>query len=391
MPEGEEMPPISLVKTQEGPQPSTSESSTLAVSIEQPLPDNATVPELTEEPAAKVSEIVNEETVIVSDPAISESAGQDIKLPDLEEEAVIPKNEVNEKSEVAAETGINNSKETSAAESEELTTHEVVKEVDMNTNVKSAPENTNVLKLETEVHNEYFQAPPLGETLTLQANKSKDLEGGSSCPATLREKDDPQSDKKPQDSKKPENTETTICDSAETKKATEMQLEKPGSNSPVRQVLNALQTASRGSFSLSCHSRQSPDAVDSDDSPSALEMEDIPAGITCVTSEDVKPRLLIGLAAPPISLAQREKMASERLAQDHHLDTACNTSPECTDLGLSEEEAEMDNMLTEPESADTGGVTKYEESSEEQTYSVSIAQCKDILYFCFKHTLTTLV
>ncbi|XP_044000527.1 small G protein signaling modulator 1 isoform X1 [Gambusia affinis] len=365
MHEGEEMPPAGHVKTPEGPQPSTSESSTLAVSVEQPVPDSGTVPELTEEPVAKVSETVNEETA----PAITESAGQDIKLPDLQEEALIPKNEVNAKSEVTAETGIDNSKETSAAESKELTTHEVVKEVDMDTNVKSAPENTNVLKLETEVHNEYFQAPPLGETLTLQGNKSKDLEGESSCPETLREKDDSQSDKKPQDSKKPENTETTICDFAETKKATEMQLEKPGSNSPVRQVLNALQTASRGSFSLSSHSRQSPDTVDSDDSPSALEMEDIPAGITCVISEDVKPRPLIGLAAPPISLAQREKMASERLAQDHHLDTACNTSPECTDLGLSEEEVEIDNVLTEPESAETGGVTKYEESSEEQTYS----------------------
>ncbi|MEQ2160917.1 hypothetical protein GOODEAATRI_004389 [Goodea atripinnis] len=131
-------------------------------------------------------------------------------------------------------------------------------------------------------------------------------------------------------------------------------------------------------------------AVDSDDSLSALEMEDIPAGITCVTSENIKPRPLIGLAAPPISLAQREKMASEKLAQDHHLDTACNTSPEGTDLGLSEEEAEMDNVLTEPESGVMGGVTKYEESSEEQTYSVSIVQCKDILFLCYKHTLTTL-
>ncbi|KAM4719926.1 small G protein signaling modulator 1 isoform 2-T2 [Anableps anableps] len=372
--EGEEIQPTSLVKTTEGPQPSTSESSTSAMLNQHPVPDSVTVPESTDEPAtshqkAKVSDTVSEKTKVESEPAISESAGQDVKLPDFEEEAVMQKKEVNVKSESAVETVIDKSKETSTAESKDLTTHGVAKDVDTNMNVKSAPENTNVLKLETEIHNEYFQAPPLGETLTLQANKSKDLEGEKSCPETLRENADSQSDNKTQDSKEPENTETIVCDFAETKKAVEMQLEKPGSNSPVRQVLNALQTASRGSFSLSSHSRQSPDAVDSDDSPSALEMEDIPAGITCVTSEDVKPRPLIGLAAPPISLAQREKMASERLAQDHHLDTACNTSPEGTDLGLSEEEAEMDNVLTEPESAEMGGVTKYEESSEEQTYS----------------------
>ncbi|XP_047228921.1 small G protein signaling modulator 1 isoform X1 [Girardinichthys multiradiatus] len=374
MAEGEEIPPIGLLRTTDGPQPPTSESSISAVSNQHPVPDNATVPESANEPTAsqqtaEVSETFSEEITTESEPAISESARQDAKLPDLEEEALIQKKEIHLESEAAAETGINKSKESSAAESKNLMTHGIGKEVNTNINRKSAPENTNVLKLETEIHNEYFQAPPLGETLTLQTHKIKDLEGERSCPETSRENTDSQSDKKPQDSKKPEDTESTVCNFAETKKAAEMELEKPDSNSPVRQVLNALQTASRGGFSLSSHSRHSPDAVDSDDSPSALEMEDIPAGITCVTSEDIKPRPLIGLAAPPISLAQREKMASERLAQDHHLDTACNTSPEGTDLGLSEEEAEMDNVLTEPESSVIGGVTKYEESSEEQTYS----------------------
>uniref|UniRef100_A0A3P8WFT3 Small G protein signaling modulator 1 n=1 Tax=Cynoglossus semilaevis TaxID=244447 RepID=A0A3P8WFT3_CYNSE len=43
-------------------------------------------------------------------------------------------------------------------------------------NSRSAPETTNVLKLETEIHNQYFQAPPLGQTLSLQAPKSEDQE-----------------------------------------------------------------------------------------------------------------------------------------------------------------------------------------------------------------------
>ncbi|XP_008324088.1 small G protein signaling modulator 1 [Cynoglossus semilaevis] len=252
-------------------------------------------------------------------------------------------------------------------------------------NSRSAPETTNVLKLETEIHNQYFQAPPLGQTLSLQAPKSEDQEVELVCSNTEEtDKSDeyltPVSEK-PQDetnpspttiligspeSEKKETEPTTVVDFPETKKA-EIPFEKPDSNSPVRQVLNALQTASRGSLSLS--SRHSPDTADSDDSPSALEMEDIPAGITCVTSEEFRVRPLAGLAAPPMSLAQRERMASEGLVLDHHLDLACNTSPEGTDLGLSEEELEMENVLAEAEPAEVGGDTKQDESSEEQPYS----------------------
>ncbi|KAF7666300.1 hypothetical protein LDENG_00114080 [Lucifuga dentata] len=267
---------------------------------------------------------------------------------------------------------------------EEVTTNElskVLKAVDTNIDLKTAPENTNIVKLETEVHNEYFQAPPLGQTLTFQAHKSKELELEPLClPATEEDNCSP-SEKKPEISEKPETSqmiqacsaeperkdaEETATDIAETKKVADMPLEKPGLNSPVRQVLNALQSASRGSISLSSHSRQSPDTADSDDSPSALEMEDIPAGITCVTSEENRARPLLGLAAPSFALAHREKAGSEDL--DHHLDTACNTSPEGTDLGLSEEEPEMENV-----SAEVGGDDNHGESSqfssEEQTYS----------------------
>ncbi|CAJ1070580.1 small G protein signaling modulator 1 isoform X4 [Xyrichtys novacula] len=261
-------------------------------------------------------------------------------------------------------------------ESEERDTTDEIKEQPedskaVNVNLRCAPETTNVLKLETEIHNEYFQAPPLGQTLTLQAQKRKD-ENAETLNLTTAEKNTHP------DTTEAEILETTceksqifnleserkgaealVCEVFEPKKAAEIPFEKPGSNSPVRQVLNALQSAS---LSLS---RQSPDTADSDDSPSALEMEDIPAGITCVNSEDIKPRLLAGLAAPPVSLAQREKMASGDFVLDHQLDT----SPEGTDLGLSEEEPEMENVLTEAESTEAGGDTKHDESSEEQTYS----------------------
>uniref|UniRef100_A0A665U3Q8 Small G protein signaling modulator 1b n=1 Tax=Echeneis naucrates TaxID=173247 RepID=A0A665U3Q8_ECHNA len=102
-----------------------------------------------------------------------------------------------------------------------------------------APENTNVLKLETEIHNEYFQAPPLGQTLTFPAHTSKDLEVEPLCPFSA-EKDThqqietkgeiPEKPETPSEEKLPQmiNTcateserkeaEAAVCDLAETKK-----------------------------------------------------------------------------------------------------------------------------------------------------------------------------
>lgn len=253
-------------------------------------------------------------------------------------------------------------------------------ETEANSHSRSAQETTNVLRLETEIRNEYYQAPPLGQTLTLQAHKSKSDQDNSSDTRQLNEakKDvsvEPERPSKNSADAQQEDSGTTVCDVLEAKKVAELPREK---NSPVRQVLNALQ-------SLSAHSRQSPDTADSDDSPSALEMEDIPAGITCVTSEEIRERPLAGLAAPPVSFAQREKLASADLAADHHLDTGCNTSPEG---GLSEEEPELENVLAEAleavevEGGGGGGAKKDEsEESEEQTYSVGDKLTHTVLLF----------
>ncbi|TMS08368.1 Small G protein signaling modulator 1 [Larimichthys crocea] len=350
------------------------------------LVTESAVTSTTSQQSAETSEVLKEKT-----PTESQAGGENVTDPEVKDK--VPETEREAVSESKVDKDCDKSQETSEpdekpeVEEKDATTNDQsgdLKAVDTNMNLRSVPEKTNVLKLETEIHNEYFQAPPLGQTLSFQAQKSKsDLEG---APPTAEKDANPQSETKPDITENPETTSeksqmstactaeseqkdagATVCDLAEIKKAAEIPFEKPGSNSPVRQVLNALQSASRGSLSLS--SRQSPDTADSDDSPSALEMEDIPAGITCVNSEDIKARPLAGLAAPPVSFAQREKMASVDLVLDHHLDTACNTSPEGTDLGLSEEEPEMENVLTEPESAEAGGDTKHDESSEEQTYS----------------------
>lgn len=345
--------------------------------------------------SAEASEVSKEKTKIGSQPG-----GEDIMDPVAKDGVSETQMDTVSESQVVMDCGISKSQETSESEEKpeveekDTTNAEDSKAAETNLNLRSVPEKTNVLKLETEIRNEYYQAPPLGQTLTFQAHKSKsDLKVEPLCPPTAE--NNPPSEIKQEISENPETTSeqnasqmskafpaeserkdagATVCDLAETKKVAEIPSEKPGSNSPVRQVLNALQ-------SLSSHSRQSPDTADSDDSPSALEMEDIPAGITCVTSADIKARPLAGLAAPPVSFAQRVKMASVDLVLDHHLDTACNTSPEGTDLGLSEEEPDLVNVLTEAESAEVGGDPKHDESSEEQAYSVSITHDMQTYFF----------
>ncbi|XP_036972488.1 small G protein signaling modulator 1 isoform X4 [Acanthopagrus latus] len=387
--------------TAEAPQPPSGNPSSPSLSNQcpesknSPLGTESAVGSTASQQTAEASEVLKEKITTEAQPG-----GEDVKDAAAKEEVLETKMETVSGGEVVKDCGIANSKEMPESEvkpgveEKEITPNEPsedVKEVDTSMNLRSVPEKTNVLKLETEIHNEYFQAPPLGQTLTFQVQKSKsDLRVESLCSPTAEKDTNPAGETKPAVSEKPETASEEIpsqvskaattgaerkdagasaCELAEVKKAAEISSEKPGSNSPVRQVLNALQTASRGSLSLSSHSRQSPDTADSDDSPSALEMEDIPAGITCVTSEDIKARPLAGLAAPPISFARRERMASEGLVLDHHLDTACNTSPEGTDLGLSEEEPEMENVLAEPDAAEVRAGAKHDESSEEQTYS----------------------
>ncbi|KAL6096906.1 sgsm1 [Pungitius sinensis] len=319
----------------------------------------------------------------------SQSGGEDMMEPGAKAEISetemenVSEGEMVKDSEISKST--TDSKEKPELEERKYEKSEDFKAGDTKMNLRSIPESTNVLKLETEIHNEYFQAPPLGQTLTFQAHKSKGLEveplrrplaekevnPEGERETEISEKSEPASEKKPcVTGPETKDAEGTSCDLVELKKdkAAEIPFEKPGSNSPVRQVLNALQSASRGSLSLPSHSRQSPDTADSDDSPSALQMDDIPAG-ACVTSDDIKARPLAGLAAPPVPPAQRRKMASEDLVLDGHLDSACNTSPEGTDPGLSEEEPEMEIALTGPEPAEAVGDPKPNDSSGDPTYS----------------------
>ncbi|XP_061656217.1 small G protein signaling modulator 1 isoform X2 [Phyllopteryx taeniolatus] len=239
---------------------------------------------------------------------------------------------------------------------------------------RAPPDNVKVITLETEIQNEYFQAPPLGQALQAQNRQAQEKDASEKDMSTI--KTDPESCKKAETFDKlrsqllaaclleADKAESTDSGASETRNVSEI------SNSPVRQVLDALQSASRGSFSLSSHTRQSPD---SEDSPSALEMEDIPAGVACLNLEhhatscmlQLNTRPLTVLAAPPACLARRAKMAPEDLIPDPQLGTACNTSPDDTDPGLSEDEPDAENEFD----AKAVVESKMEDSSAQQTYS----------------------
>uniref|UniRef100_A0A3Q1BYJ7 Rab-GAP TBC domain-containing protein n=1 Tax=Amphiprion ocellaris TaxID=80972 RepID=A0A3Q1BYJ7_AMPOC len=99
---------------------------------------------------AETSEVCREETTAGSQPVenqltAGESGGEDVKKPAAEDKTELPKMETVSESEVTEEPGISKSNEKSEAEVEEkdTLTPDVLKEVDTNMNLKSAPENTN--------------------------------------------------------------------------------------------------------------------------------------------------------------------------------------------------------------------------------------------------------
>uniref|UniRef100_A0A8C1RGF0 Small G protein signaling modulator 1b n=1 Tax=Cyprinus carpio TaxID=7962 RepID=A0A8C1RGF0_CYPCA len=89
-------------------------------------------------------------------------------------------------------------------------------------------------------------------------------------------------------------------------------------------------------------SKQSPDM--SDDSPSALEMEEIASSVVYMSSES-------GVSGTPLTWARPVAPALELCVEP-----GINTSPEGTDSALSEEEEpEMDNLFPKPDSLAVAG------------------------------------
>uniref|UniRef100_A0A4W5N3I9 Small G protein signaling modulator 1b n=1 Tax=Hucho hucho TaxID=62062 RepID=A0A4W5N3I9_9TELE len=103
-------------------------------------------------------------------------------------------------------------------------------------------------------------------------------------------------------------------------------------------VLKPPPLEARASVTVTAHSMRSPDTLDSDDSPSALEMEDIPTAWA---------RPLSGLMAPPAApfLALGRVVSGEPV-----LHASSNTSLDGTEPALSEEEPEMESLYPQSDS-----------------------------------------
>lgn len=117
------------------------------------------------------------------------------------------------------------------------------------------------------------------------------------------------------------------------------------------------------------------DLADSDDSPSALEMEDIPTALICMSSEDhwaKQPPLT--LDAPSALRTPREPGVDVPVLE-LRLEMGPNTSPEATESILSEEDPDMDSLFPKADSLAVRGELKNElaspVSSIGTTYSVS--------------------
>ncbi|XP_053332250.1 small G protein signaling modulator 1 [Clarias gariepinus] len=101
-------------------------------------------------------------------------------------------------------------------------------------------------------------------------------------------------------------------------------------------------------ISIMASSKQSPDT--SDDSPSALEMEEIPAALVYMPSEDILANVPITLG-PPLALTMPpERAALGMPALELCMEAGQNTSPEATESALSEEEPEMESLFPKPDS-----------------------------------------
>ncbi|KAF5906914.1 small G protein signaling modulator 1-like isoform X2, partial [Clarias magur] len=105
-------------------------------------------------------------------------------------------------------------------------------------------------------------------------------------------------------------------------------------------------------ISIMASSKQSPDT--SDDSPSALEMEEIPAALVYMPSEDILSNAPITLG-PPLALTMPpERAALGMPALELCMEAGQNTSPEATESALSEEESEMESLFPKPDSLAVG-------------------------------------
>ncbi|XP_057176704.1 small G protein signaling modulator 1 isoform X2 [Triplophysa rosa] len=129
-----------------------------------------------------------------------------------------------------------------------------------------------------------------------------------------------------------------------------------------------------GSESESCClltslSKQSPDM--SDDSPSALQMEEIASSVVFMSSESNTSRVPLTLSRPMVASGGKSMgMPALELC----MDPGVNTSPEETESALSEEEPEMENLFPKPDSLAVTGEHKNDVASPVSSIGTTYSQ-----------------
>ncbi|XP_062384594.1 small G protein signaling modulator 1 [Sardina pilchardus] len=115
------------------------------------------------------------------------------------------------------------------------------------------------------------------------------------------------------------------------------------------------------------------DMADSDDSPSALEMEDIPTALICMSTEDHWGRQPLILDAPSALRTPREPGVDLPILE-LRLEVGPNTSPEATESILSEEDPDMDSLFPKADSLAVRGELKNELASPVSSIGTTYSQ-----------------
>ncbi|XP_063067744.1 small G protein signaling modulator 1 isoform X2 [Engraulis encrasicolus] len=115
------------------------------------------------------------------------------------------------------------------------------------------------------------------------------------------------------------------------------------------------------------------DMADSDDSPSALEMEDIPKNLICMSAEDHCWKQPLILDAPSLQRTPREPGA-DMPTLELHLEVGPNTSPEATESILSEEDPDVDCLFPKADSLAVKGDMKTELASPVSSIGTTYSQ-----------------
>ncbi|XP_031414496.1 small G protein signaling modulator 1 isoform X2 [Clupea harengus] len=115
------------------------------------------------------------------------------------------------------------------------------------------------------------------------------------------------------------------------------------------------------------------DLADSDDSPSALEMEEIPTSLICMASDDHWGKPLLTLDAPSAQRTPREP-GMDMPILELRLEVGPNTSPEATESILSEEDADMDSLFPKADSLAVRGELKNELASPVSSIGTTYSQ-----------------